>query len=72
MDPLDILRLAMFAGAAIVWLIYVIEAFRDRPEQGLLTLLLPGYVLYYACIRSPHGVGMRLALAVFLAAFVII
>jgi hypothetical protein len=35
-----------------LWAAYVVEAFRESPGQGLLTALLPFYVLYYACIRS--------------------
>lgn len=37
---------------AIVWALYAVEAFRDSPAQGVLTVVVPAYVLYYAFIRS--------------------
>lgn len=36
------------AGAAIIQLYIVVAAFRERFIQGLLCLIVPGYILYYA------------------------
>lgn len=36
----------------IIWVMYLYEAFRQNLFQGILTLLLPFYVFYFAFIRS--------------------
>jgi hypothetical protein len=64
MSPLDLLHLLLAVITALLWLCYVVEAFRDSTAQGLLTLLLPLYVLYYAFIRSRYGPQLRFAFTV--------
>ncbi len=43
-----------------VWLLYVVEGFRQDPGQGLLLLVFPPYVYYFALNRSRRGMPLRL------------
>lgn len=60
----DVIQLVVMIGAGVIWLLYVAEAFRDSVAQGLLTLLLPFYVVYYAYTRARRARPMRIALVV--------
>jgi hypothetical protein len=52
MSALALITALLWLTVLLLWLVYAVEAFQESPGQGLLTLLLPAYVLYYACIRS--------------------
>lgn len=52
MNTFDVLTLVALAVVGIFWVLYVVEAFRQDLRQGLLTLLLPAYVFYFATIKS--------------------
>ena len=46
------LSVIFLAAIGVLWLLYIIEAFGRRFADGMLTLLVPFYVLYFACIKS--------------------
>ncbi len=61
--------LALTGGAIVLWILW--NAFTDSIAQGLLSLLVPGYVIYYGFTRFSHARRKLLvtgALAAFLAA----
>lgn len=67
----DIAALVLLAALALIWAIYVHEAFRKAPEQGLLVLLVPGYVYYFAHVQSRRAWPLRVALMLLTMAFVV-
>ena len=48
-----------------LWFLYLIDALRHTPLQGILVLLMPGYVFYFAIIKSQRTkpFGMLLIVA---------
>tara|TARA_B100000614_G_C14209589_1_gene353317 strand:+ start:180 stop:389 length:210 start_codon:yes stop_codon:yes gene_type:complete len=48
--------------AVILWVAFTIEAFRGSILQGILALICPFYVWYYAFLHSRFGAPARFAL----------
>jgi hypothetical protein len=53
--------LIVFVG---FWLYYLVDAFKLNALEGILTLLVPAYVLYFAFIKSQRRRPYALALSV--------
>ncbi len=60
-------KLILGTVAAGMWLALAIAAFKQSVGQGLLTVVLPGYVLYFMFIRSRWGPVLRFAFVLAIA-----
>ena len=62
MSLFDIISVPVFGIMVGLWVLYLVEGFKQNPGQGLLTLVVPFYVFYFAFIRSGRSPVIGVAL----------
>lgn len=71
MGIVDLINNVSLLVLILVWIAYLAEAWKQTAGQALLVLLLPGYVFYFAFVRSQYGRPMRAALTALAATCII-